>query len=96
MESARKECFEPKQSGIAHARHVPLAIVYNWIRLDCGYRLDIVVQRELIIEIKSAEQLLPIHEGQILTYSRLGKHKIGLLMNFNTVVLKDGIRRLVL
>lgn len=98
LESAYEEClcFELKQDGIAYARQVPLAIVYKGVRLDCGYRLDIVVQRELIIEIKSVDQLMPIHEAQILTYLRLSKHKVGLLMNFNMVALKDGIRRFVL
>jgi GxxExxY protein len=98
LESAYEECFcfELKQAGVGYARQVPLAIVYKGMRLDCGYRLDVVVQRELIIEIKSVEQLLPIHEAQLLTYLRLSRHKVGLLMNFNTVVLKDGIRRFVL
>ncbi|MBV8458934.1 MAG: GxxExxY protein [Acetobacteraceae bacterium] len=98
LESAYEEClcFELKQAGIAYGRQVPLAIVYKGIRLDCGYRLDLVVRQELIVEIKSVEQLLPIHEAQLLTYLRLSGRNIGLLMNFNTVVLKDGIRRFVL
>ncbi len=75
---------------------MPLAIVYKGVRLDCGYRLDIVVQRELIIEVKAVEHLLTIHDAQMLTYLRLSGHKVGLLMNFNTLVLKDGIRRFVL
>jgi GxxExxY protein len=75
---------------------MPLAIVYKAVRLDCGYRLDIVVQRELIIEVKAVEHLLPIHDAQMLTYLRLSGHKVGLLMNFNTLVLKDGVRRFVL
>jgi GxxExxY protein len=73
-----------------------LAIVYKGLPLDCGYRLDIVVQRELIIEIKAVEQLMPIHDAQILTYLRLSGHKVGLLINFNKVLLKDGIRRFIL
>jgi GxxExxY protein len=98
LESAYEEClcFELKQSGIVFGRQVPLPIVYKGTRLDCGYRLDIVVQGELIVEIKSVDHLLPIHEAQLLTYLRLGRQKVGLLMNFNNVVLKDGIRRLVL
>jgi GxxExxY protein len=98
LESAYEEClcFELKQSGIVFGRQVPLPIVYKGTRLDCGYRLDIVVQGELIIETKSVDHLLPIHDAQLLTYLRLGRQKVGLLMNFNSVVLKDGIRRLVL
>jgi GxxExxY protein len=75
---------------------MPLAVVYKGLQLDCGYRLDIVVQRELIIEIKAVEQLMPIHDAQILTYLRLSGRKVGLLINFNKVLLKDGIRRFIL
>ena len=98
LESAYEEClcFELKQSGIAFARQAPLAIAYKGTRLDCGYRLDIVVQDELIIELKAVDHLLPIHEAQLLTYLRLSGRKVGLLMNFNTILLKDGIRRLIL
>ena len=98
LESAYEEClcFELKQAGIAYDRQMPLAVVYKGVSLECGYRLDIVVRRELIIEIKAVERLLPIHDAQILTYLRLSGHKVGLLMNFNTVALKDGIRRFVL
>jgi GxxExxY protein len=98
LESAYEEClcFELKEAGIGYSRQMPLAIVYKGARLDCGYRLDIVVQRELIIEIKAVEHLLRIHDAQMLTYLRLSEHKVGLLMNFNTLVLKDGVRRFVL
>jgi GxxExxY protein len=98
LESAYEEClcFELKEARIAYSRQMPLAIVYKGLQLDCGYRLDIVVQRELIIEIKAVEQLMPIHDAQILTYLRLSGHKVGLLINFNKVLLKDGIRRFIL
>ena len=98
LESAYEEClcFELRQNGIFFARQVQLPIVYKDVRLDCGYRLDIVVQCAVIVEVKSVDQLLPIHDAQLLTYLRLSGHKVGLLMNFNTVVLKDGIPRLVL
>jgi GxxExxY protein len=89
-------CYEFEQSGIAYARQVPRAVVYKAVRLDCGYRLDILAERELLIEIKAVERLMPIHEAQILTYLRLSGLKVGLLMNFNSVVLKDGLRRFVL
>jgi GxxExxY protein len=65
-------------------------------RLDCGYRLDVVVDEALILEIKAVEQLLPIHEAQILTYLRLSGHRVGLIINFNTALLKNGVRRFVL
>src|SRR5712692_8589737 len=73
LESAYEEClcFELSHAGIEHRRQVPLPVIYKDVRLDCGYRLDIVVQRQLIIEIKAIERVLPIHEAQILTYLRL-------------------------
>lgn len=98
LESAYEEClcFELKQSGLSHERQVPLPVVYKGARLDCGYRLDVVVEKEVIVEIKAVERLMPIHDAQVLTYLRLSGRKVGLLMNFNGVVLKDGLRRLVL
>ena len=98
LESAYEEClcYELKDSGIDFARQVPLAVSYKSVRLDCGYRIDVVVARKLLLEIKAVDKLLPIHEAQILTYLRLSRIKVGLLINFNTVVLKDGIRRFVL
>ncbi|HEY5047542.1 MAG TPA: GxxExxY protein [Rhizomicrobium sp.] len=98
LESAYEEClcFELKQSDIAYQRQAPLPVVYKTVRLDCGYRMDVVVEGQLILEIKSVEHLLPIHEAQMLTYLRLSGLKVGLLMNFNSVVLKDGLRRFVL
>ncbi len=98
LESAYEEClcFELKQIGIDHRRQVALPIRYKGFTLDCGYRMDIVVGGELVVEIKSVDRLLPIHDAQMLTYLRLSGHKIGLLMNFNSVVLKDGLKRIVL
>ena len=98
LESAYEEClcFELKQNDIPHQRQVPLPVVYKSIRLDCGYRMDVVVGEKLILEIKSVEHLQAIHEAQMLTYLRLSGLKVGLLMNFNSVVLKDSLRRFVL
>ena len=98
LESAYEECLclELREAGIAHHRQVPLPVVYKGIRLDCGYRMDIVAENELVIEVKSVEQLLPIHDAQMLTYLRLSGIHAGLLMNFNNVVLKNGLRRFVL
>jgi GxxExxY protein len=98
LESAYEEClcYDLGQSGIPFARQVPLPVVYKGAHLDCGYRLDIVVDQRLVLEIKSVEQLVPIHQAQLLTYLRLSGKKVGLLINFNSIVLKDGIRRLML
>ena len=98
LESAYEEClcFELRNAGIPHARQMPLAVIYKEVKLDCGYRMDIVVASQLVIEVKTVERVLPIHEAQILTYLRLSRCKIGLLMNFNSVTLKDGLRRFVL
>src|SRR5436309_15828135 len=98
LESAYEEClcFELSGAGIDFERQVPLPVVYKSVRLDCGYRIDIVVESRLILELKSTERLLPIHEAQVLTYMRLSGVSTGLLLNFNTPVLKDGIRRLML
>jgi GxxExxY protein len=98
LESAYEEClcFELKQASIVFRRQVPLPIVYKSVRLDCGYRLDILVENQVIVEIKSVERLVPIHEAQMLTYMKVSGIRAGLLLNFNTAVLKDGIRRLML
>jgi GxxExxY protein len=98
LESAYEEClcFELKHGGIQFARQVPLPVVYKEIKLDCGYRMDLVVQQELVIEIKAVEKLMPIHEAQVLTYLRLSGYRVGLLMNVNSMVLKDGLRRFML
>jgi len=89
-------CYEIEQSGLSFRRQVALPIVYKAVRLDCGYWMDIVVQDQVIVELKTVERLLPIHEAQMLTYLKLSGIRIGLLLNFNTSVLKDGIRRMLL
>jgi len=98
LESAYEECLchELKEAGIAFDRQQRLPVSYKSVHLDCGYRMDIVVAKKLLLEIKSVERLIPIHEAQILTYLRLSGYRLGLLINFNSVVLKDGIRRFVL
>ena len=98
LESAYQECLsrELLLRGIPFERQVPLPLEYRGVRCECGYRLDLLVARAVVIEIKSVEAIAPIHEAQLLTYLRLGGWKVGLLINFNTVVLKDGIRRRVL
>lgn len=98
LESAYEEClcYELSENGIAFRRQVPLPVVYKAVRLDCGYRIDVVVENRVILELKSAERLMPIHDAQVLTYMRLSGIRTGLLLNFNTPVLKDGIRQLML
>jgi len=98
LESAYEEClcYELAQNGLTFHRQVPLPVVYKAVRLDCGYRMDVVIEHSLIVELKATERLMPIHEAQVLTYMRLSGIRTGLLMNFNTPVLKDGIRRLML
>jgi len=98
LESAYEEClcFELEQEGLAFQRQQPLPIVYKSVRLDCGYRLDVVVQNQVILELKTVERLMPIHEAQMLTYMKLSGIRTGLLLNFHSVVLRDGLRRLML
>ena len=95
LESAYEEClcYELSQLGIPFKRQVPLPIQYKSVRLDCGYRLDLVVDNRIILELKAVEGLMPIHEAQMLTYLRLSGLTLGLLINFNVPVLKDGIKR---
>jgi len=98
LESAYEEClcYELATHDIEFARQVALPITYKEIKLDCGYRMDLVIDRSLVIEIKAIERLNPIHDAQLLTYLRLSGHRIGLLMNFHAILLKDGLRRLML
>lgn len=98
LESAYEEClcFELRQNAVPYERQVALPVVYKDVRLDCGYRMDVVVANEVVVELKAIERLLPIHDAQMLTYLRLSNRKVGLIMNFNSVVLKDGLPRIVL
>lgn len=97
LESAYEECLcrELELRRIPYERQKALPVEYKGAKLDCGYRLDIVVEEALIIELKACEELKPIHEAQLLTYLKLTGIKVGLLINFNVPVLKEGIKRLV-
>jgi GxxExxY protein len=97
LESAYQSClaFELKQLGLKVEEQKPLPVVYKQVKLDCGYRLDMVVEDEIIVEIKAIEKLLPIHDAQVLSYLRLTKKRVGLLMNFHVPVLKNGLKRIV-
>ena len=88
--------YELKKRGLRVAREVPLPVVYEEVRLDAGYRLDFVVNECVILELKAIEKLLPVHEAQLLTYLKLTGMRLGLLINFNTRLIKDGIKRIVL
>ncbi|MBC7953587.1 MAG: GxxExxY protein [Rhodospirillaceae bacterium] len=98
LESAYEEClcYELAQSGITFRRQVPLPVVYKEVKLDCGYRMDVVVDERVVVVLKTVERLAPVHDAQILTYLRLSAYPVGLLMNFNVPVLKDGVKRFVL
>ena len=98
LESAYERCLchEFEKNVLAYARQVELPLNYDGTLLDCGYRADIIVNNEVILELKSVPDILPLHEAQLLTYLRLSRCRIGLLLNFNTLALKDGIRRRVL
>jgi len=97
LESTYQACLrkELQLRGIAFEYEKPLPLEYKGIRLDCGYRLDLIVGGTVVVEVKSVETLAPIHEAQLLTYLKLTGVKVGLLINFNVVVLKNGIKRLV-
>ena len=98
LESAYEEClcYELKQRRLAFRRQVDLPVVYKGTKLECGYRLDVVVERRVLLEPKCVERVLPIHEAQLLTYLRLSGIGVGLLINFNVPALKHGIMRRVL
>ena len=97
LESAYEECLccEMQLRGIEFKRQVPLSLNYKGVVLDCGYRLDLLVEDKVIVELKSIEGLEPIHEAQMLTYLKLRNAWLGLIINFNVIMLKDGVRRLV-
>ncbi|MGA7852403.1 MAG: GxxExxY protein [Candidatus Acidiferrales bacterium] len=97
LESAYEECLahDFERLGIPFDRQKALPLIYRDVKLDCGYRIDFLVDRRVVVELKAVDSLAPIHDAVLLTYLRLSGCKIGLLINFHTVVLKDGIRRLV-
>ena len=98
LESAYRKCLcrELMLRGIPYKKEEPLPLEYKGIRLECGYRVDILVAGIVAVEVKSVEALAPIHEAQLLTYLRLGGWRVGLLINFNVVVLKNGIHRKIM
>ena len=97
LESTYEAClvYELTELGVALERQKALPVQYRSVWIDCGYRIDLLVGNEVIVELKAVERILPVHEAQILTYLRLSGHAVGLLLNFNVPLMKDGIRRFV-
>lgn len=97
LESAYEACllFELDEAGLKIERQKYLPLIYKDITLDCGYRLDLVVEEKVIVELKSVSESIPVHEAQLLSYLKLSGYKVGLLINFNVALLKQGIRRLI-
>lgn len=95
LESAYEECldFELRSAGLSTLRQVAVPVVYKEIMLECGYRIDILVENTVVIELKTVDAFAPVHETQILTYMKFSKKEVGLLINFNVKLLKDGLRR---
>lgn len=97
LESAYEEClaYELRLKGLQVSKQVPMPVVYKEVKLNHGYRMDLLVANRVVVEVKSVEFISDVHVAQLLTYLKLGDYKLGLILNFNTPVLKDGIRRLV-
>jgi GxxExxY protein len=97
LESTYEACLvhELMEGGVALERQKALPVHYRGLRIDCGYRVDLLVGGELIVELKAVERLLPIHDAQLLTYLRLSDLRVGLLLNFNTTLMRNGIKRIV-
>lgn len=98
LESAYEEClcYELDKSKLFYERQKAVPVVYKEIKLECGYRLDLLIENKVVIELKSIDLIAPVHTAQILTYMRFAEKKIGLLINFNVTKLKDGLKRYVL
>ena len=97
LESTYEVCLlhELSRAGISADRQVPLPVVYDEVKLDAGYRIDLLVADAVIVELKVVEKLLPIHTAQLLSYLKLSKRKLGYLLNFNVAHMRDGIKRVV-
>lgn len=97
LESAYEEClcYELSQAGLQFHRQVRLPVAYKGVQLDCGYRLDVLVEGSVVVEVKAVEHVLPVHEAQLLTYLRLTGESVGLLVNFHSAVLMNGVKRIV-
>jgi GxxExxY protein len=98
LESAYKEClfYKLRKSGINCIKEKPMPLIFECVKMDCGYRIDILVEDKIVLEIKSVDVLTDVHIAQTLTYMKLGNYRLGLLINFNVVLLKNGIKRLII
>jgi GxxExxY protein len=98
LESAYRAClvYELRKKGLKVEEEKPLPLIYEEVKLDCGYRIDILVENKVVIELKTVDALNDVHTAQVLTYLKLSGNKVGLLLNFYTKSLKDGIKRLIL
>jgi GxxExxY protein len=97
LESAYKEClfYKLQQEGLFVEKEKPMPLVFEDVKLECGYRIDLLVENKVVIELKSVESLTDVHLAQTLTYMKLGDYKLGLLINFNVALLKQGIKRVI-
>jgi GxxExxY protein len=97
LENAYEACLHHELSlrGIHAERQVPLPVEYKGLLIECGYRLDLVVERKIVVELKAISEVLPVHRAQLLSYARLGKYPLGLLINFHELLLKDGVHRVI-
>jgi len=98
LESAYEEClyYELQKAGLKVEKQKAIPVIYKEIKLDCGYRADLIVEDKIVIELKTVDELNPVHEAQILTYLKFANKKLGLLINFNVLKLKDGLKRYIL
>jgi len=98
LESAYETClvYELKKNGVKVLSQVALPVSYDGVQLDAGYRIDVIVEDRVIVELKAVEKLTSLHQAQLMSYLKLSGNKVGLLINFNTVHLKDGVKRIVL
>ena len=98
LESAYEEClcYELSQRNIQFVRQYSLPVKYKDVHINCGYRIDLLIESQVVVELKAVERLLPLHDAQLLSYLKSGDWKVGLLINFNVPVLKQGIRRKII
>ena len=98
LESAYEEClfFELQKAGMHVERQKPVPVVYEEIKLECGYRIDLLVENMVVVELKTVDAFNPVHEAQVLTYMKFSNKPIGLLINFNVTLLKNGLKRYIL
>jgi GxxExxY protein len=97
LESVYESCLfhSLSKTGLNIIKEHPIPVIFEGIKLECGYRADLIIENQLVVEIKAVESLIDIHKAQLLTYLKLTNHRYGLLINFNVILLKDGIRRIV-